>query len=112
MNTIFRLSTVASQFATLLLATNVFAAPNALLPRPQDVHYGQGELPVKGLAVCYAMSPNPEDEFTAEQLADGLSAGERSPVHIQRRKIFRSAIVLRRTGNGASLPGMNQHHRP
>ena len=47
-------------------------------------------------------------------MADGLRQrhGERSPVHIQRRKIFRSAIVLRRTGNGASLPGMNDTTGP
>lgn len=58
------------------------AAPNPLLPRPQQIHYGAGALPVNGLAVRFASTPSTEDRFTAEQLATRLSNIGRTQIAI------------------------------
>src|SRR5579862_294257 len=88
------------------------AAPNALLPRPQEAHYGEGEFAVKGLTIGYAMKPTAEDKFAAEQLAAGLSAKTGKPVKVRSGKGAGAGIVLDRTGTGASLPGMNDTTGP
>src|ERR1700721_1964547 len=70
-----------------------------LLPRPQQVAYAAGGFPLKnGLAVRFAMPPNPQDRFTARQLADRLAIIIESPVKVGEGKATGISIVLKRTG--------------
>src|ERR1700722_9918035 len=107
MTPFFRVRLVASCLAALGWLADIDASPNALLPRPQEVRYGEGSLAVKGLVIRFAKQPGVEDRFVAEQLADGLSAKEQTPAGIPKMKSNGQAIVLNRTGDGAALPGAN-----
>ena len=86
--------------------------PNPLLPRPQEVHYGNGELAVHGLSIRFASLPSSEDRFAAEQLASGLSTKSQSKVDVQKTKSSGRVILLHRTGDGTELPGANESAEP
>lgn len=76
-----------------------------LLPRPQQIAYGDGELPLKkGLSVRFAVAPNPQDTFAAHLLANELAKISETPVTVGKGKTAGGEIVLNRTGNGAELP--------
>jgi N-acetyl-beta-hexosaminidase len=111
MISVFRLRFVGCCLVAALVA-NVHAAPNALLPRPQEVRYGEGSLPVNGLAIRFTVTPNAEDRFAAEQLAAGLL--EKAGVSVKIRGTGGSdrAIVLNRFGEGTTLPGTNDSTGP
>jgi hypothetical protein len=81
------------------------AAHRPLLPRPQQVQYGSGALPVRDLAIRFATPPTAEDRFAAEQLAARLSAIGQTQVPIRKAKASGPAILLDRAGRGAALPG-------
>ncbi len=83
-----------------------------LLPRPQEVTYGSGVLPVNGLAIRMAMTPDAPDRFAAEQLAAGLSSFEHIPVSVQKGRAAKGAVVLNRAGFGADVPGDNEKAGP
>jgi hypothetical protein len=85
------------------LAT-ALADHNALLPRPQEVHYGTGSLAVQGLSIRFASSPSAEDQFAAEELATQLSALSQTKVEIKKGQAARGAILLNRTQAGGALP--------
>ena len=95
-------------FALLCRATD----HNALLPRPQEVRYTTGSLPVNGLSIRFAANPSPEDRFAAEQLASRLSAAGQTLVSIQDAGTSGRAIVLRRTGEVAALPAADERPGP
>jgi hexosaminidase len=89
----------------LLSATWAMAAQYpALLPQPQQVHYGTGNLAIQGLSICLASAPASEDRFTAAELARGLA--EKTGAHLPVRDGAGCAagIVLDRTGPVDSLP--------
>lgn len=86
--------------------------PNALLPRPQQIQYGAGHLPIIGLAIRFANPPNAADQFTAEQLAAGLSERRQSPLSQVETNGAGPAIVLDRTGEGPDVPVNNDHAGP
>lgn len=48
-------------------------AHRLLLPEPQEVHYGDGTLPLARLEIRLTSKPDPEDQFAAQLLADQLS---------------------------------------
>src|SRR5437588_4152972 len=99
--------------ALLPVATpNVFGEHNALLPRPQQVQYGSGTLPLRGLSILFTSPPSTEDLFAAEQLASLLSAIGQTKVEIKKRKSSGKAIVLNRTGEGGALPADNESTGP
>jgi hexosaminidase len=81
---------------------------NALLPRPQQVQYGNGALKLRGLSVRFASPPSAEDRFAAEQLASRLSAISQATVEIKRGKTSAGSILLNRTGEGGALPADNE----
>ena len=89
---------------TLISAATAMADHNALLPRPQQVQYGNGMLPVKGLSIRFASAPGTEDRFAAEQLASRLSAISHSKVEIKKGKSSAGSILLTRTGEAGALP--------
>src|SRR4051794_32768111 len=80
-----------------LVSMTAAAAPNPLLPRPQEVQYGNGELPVHGLSIRFSAPPNSEDRFAAEQLASALSAKSGTKVEIRKSKFSGHVILLHRT---------------
>jgi hypothetical protein len=82
----------------LLLAFPALGGQRPLLPQPQQIEYGPGNLSLKGLAIRYARPANAQDRFTASLLAtnSGLTIGS--------GKSRRHAILLNRTGDGADTP--------
>src|SRR5580698_9709330 len=86
----------------VLASLTAWADHRPLLPRPQQAAYGSGSLPLKGLAIRFAMKPNTQDRFTASKLADGL--GEILGGSVSVRERGGRGIILNRTGNGAEVP--------
>jgi len=84
------------------------AEHRALLPRVQQVAYAEGNLPLKGLGIRFAMKPNAQDQFAAEQLANGLSAVLRENVSVQHGK----GLTLERTSEGPDVPVDNESAGP
>ena len=92
--------------------TAASAAHSPLLPRPQQVQYESGTLPVQGLSIRFAMPPTAEDRFAAEQLAARLSAVGQTQISIRKTKASSHAILLSRTGTGGALPGDTENTGP
>ncbi len=80
------------------------AAHNPILPHPQSVRYTVGSLAVNGLSICFGSNPSPEDRFTAQQLASGLSAIGQTLVPIREITASGPAILLTRTGDVSAMP--------
>jgi hexosaminidase len=96
---------------TLLFAFSLFplpadAAHKPLLPRPREVRYGSGNLPLRGLSVRIASAAGEEERFTASELAAFLSATAGTPVRVAAAAAG-PGITLRRTGSAdpLALPG-------
>ena len=98
--------------AATLLANSTFAEHNALLPRPQQLRYAEGALPLSGLSIRFAAQPSAEDRFAAEQLAARLSAVSQTRIALGNKKLSGRAIVLNRTGEAGTLPGANESPGP
>ena len=88
------------------------SAHSPLLPRPQQVQYESGTLPLRGLSIRFAAPPTAEDRFAAEQLAARLSAISQTQIPIRKGKASGATILLSRTGAGAALPGDNESTGP
>src|ERR1035437_3529658 len=88
------------------------AAHSPLLPKPQEVQYESGTLPVQGLSIRFAAPPTAEDTFAAEQLATRLSSIGQTQIPIRKTKASSHAILLNRTGTGAALPGDKESTGP
>ena len=56
------------------------AGHNPLLPRPREVDYRTGALPLRGLSIRFGATPAPEDLFAARQLSLRLSEVSGVPV--------------------------------
>lgn len=92
---------------------STFAQRPALLPRPQQVEYEGGSIPISGLTIVYASPPSREDRFAGEELARGLK--ERTGLTIAILDSSPGAarhIVLTRTGAPDPLPGANEKAGP
>ena len=85
-----------------LVSITALAEHNAILPRPQEVRYGTGSLPVRGLH--FKSAPSTEDRFAAAQLANRLSEIAQTRVG----KASGRAIVLKRTGETDAMPRDNE----
>ena len=81
---------------------------NPLLPRPQQIQYGTGRLPIAGLEIGFASSPTAPDRFAADELAAGLVSHAKVAVRVSEEKAPQRMIVLRRTGTGGDLPQPNE----
>ena len=51
-----------------LLCSASYAEHSPLLPRPQQVHYGSGEISLRGMAIEFASPPDAADRFAAREL--------------------------------------------
>ena len=85
---------------------------NPLLPRPQEVRYGNGSLRLRGLSIRVASEANAEDRFAAEQLAAALKSYSGTSISITEKSTPGRAIVLTRTGSGAALPQPDEQAGP
>jgi hypothetical protein len=92
-------------FLCLLLAGLLYAGHNPLLPRPQEVRYGSGELPLKNIAISFRSTPAAEDRFAADELASVLSS--QSTMTGASGRAGTPSIVLYRTGSVDALPGQD-----
>ena len=92
-------------FALIAIPPGYCAAdPNPLLPRPQEIHYGTGELALRGLNICFASSPSLEDRFAASALASVLSERAESSIAVLEGDRCEHGILLERTGGIDALP--------
>jgi len=80
------------------------AAPQRLLPAPQEIRFGRGNLPVRGLAISIQSTSSPEDRFAAEELPAWLSEASGRAVEIVAEALRTGAILFRRTGAVDPLP--------
>jgi hypothetical protein len=94
-------------FIYLTLVMTACAAHRPLLPQPQQIAYGDGNLSLTNLSVRAEGTPDSADRFAASQLTAGLSA-----ITHQAAATTGPAIILRRTGNGADLPGDDEKVGP
>ena len=92
--------------------TSACAEHTPLLPRPQQVHYSEGNLPLSGLSICFASKPSAEDQFAAEQLSMRLSALAGKSIPIGKGRARGRTIRLERTGEVDALPAVNETPGP
>ncbi|MGH9432068.1 MAG: glycoside hydrolase family 20 zincin-like fold domain-containing protein [Terriglobia bacterium] len=106
-------SLAAYLICTFLLPAWGAAQHNTLLPRPQQIRYGAGQVGVPGLSVQLSShDAAPEDAFTAKVLAACLSRRTSEPVPISHGEPTGRTIILKRTGPVAALPAPGEHTGP
>src|SRR5260370_39139781 len=89
----------------LLCWTSMAAAHSPLLPKPQQIQYGPGRLPLRGLHIGLAGNVADEDRFAASELASILSALSTTLIRIAESPDGpEPSILLKRTGPAAMLP--------
>ena len=99
------------------LVRPLLAAHKPILPRPQQIEYGSGRLPLRGASVGLGSTAGPEDRFAANELSSALSlvAGTTIPVvagPVPAGHSPASTITLVRTGPVDALPGLDDHAGP
>lgn len=100
-------------FWLLLVSFNAFAVEHSpLLPHPQEVRYGSGQLPVRGLAIIFGSPPSSEDRFAAEQLSSTLADKAQATVPVIAGQGAPHVITLYRTGSAAELPQPGEQPGP
>jgi len=104
---------------TLITLAAVFVTPgftaaqhHPLLPRPQEVHYGTGQLALQGLAICFASAPVPEDLFAGSELSNQLAERGEGSIPIREGNSCPHGIFLQRTGSIDPLPVPGEHTGP
>src|SRR3981081_1568523 len=87
----------------LPLALPVAAEHSALLPSPQEVSYGTGQLSLTGLSIQLPPDAASEDRFAARQLSACLSSRAGFQVPVATSAVTGRTILLSRTGPVAAL---------
>jgi hexosaminidase len=91
-------------FCLLLVSLPAFAERhNPLLPRPQELRYGSGRLPVRGLVITFSASPTAEDRFAARELSSALSEKTHTSVPVVTGRRASANIELNRTGSAPDV---------
>jgi hypothetical protein len=84
--------------------SGAFAAHSPLLPNPREIHYGSGQLPLRGLSIRLVEDAVEEDRFAANELAAILSARSSTPVTLaDHAGAVTKSIALKRIGPVAAL---------
>ena len=96
----------------LFPAVGARAQHNPLLPRPQQIRYGSGQLAVRGLTIRLTAEAGAEDRFAAQTLSNFLSQRASEAIPIAQGEVSRPAIVLTRTGSVDALPLPGEHPGP
>jgi hexosaminidase len=95
------------------LSLHAFANEHGpLLPRPQEVRYGTGQLQLRGLAITFRPPAASEDRVIAEELSSALSASTRISIPVLAEHPAAHAIELYRTGHAAALPQPGEQAGP
>lgn len=102
---------------TFLLLFAAGAAPAAgehrqLLPRPREIAYRAGRLPLSGLTISLPPDAGAEDRFAAADLAGALAAASSVPIPVREGAPVRRAIAFKRTGPVAPLPAKDETPGP
>src|ERR1039457_1526244 len=84
--------------AVLFQGAFLAAAHNPLLPKPQEIQYGTGQLQVKDLSIRMPGLVTPEDRFAFQTLAGCLAERTGTSIPIAESGGQTPAIVLSRTG--------------
>ncbi len=98
-----------------MLTVSLFAKAkdhNPLLPQPQKVTYGNGQLQVKGLTIAFASKPSTEDRFAAQELAGILSRVSSGKIVVKESISTGTSIILKRTGSIDPLPVVGEKPGP
>src|SRR5689334_15645941 len=103
---------LTSVFLASLVSVSGFASHNPLLPRPQQLQYGTGALPLRGLSIRFASPPSAEDRVTANQLAARPSEIPGTKPDIKSGKSSPGSILLNRTAKAGALPLDNETTGP
>lgn len=103
-------------FTCLLLLTFTFFATakdhNPLLPQPQKVTYGNGQLLIKNLTITFASKPGTEDRFAAQELAGILSKVSSGKIAVKESVATGPSIIFKRTGSVDPLPVVGEKPGP
>jgi hypothetical protein len=99
----FRKAIMCMMFLVLPSLPLLSADHSVLLPRPQQVEYGAGNLRLQGLGIRVAQSSQ-EDLFAAQELAAGLSVRAGHVVEVREGRFAGPSILLKRTGAVDALP--------
>ncbi len=75
---------------------------NPILPQPQKLTYGNGQLTLRGIGIALPSTAVEEDRFAARELASFLR--EKTGLAIPVKNTTGIAIKLQRTGNVGALP--------
>lgn len=59
-----------SMLCIFLVPEFVWGVHSPLLPRPQQIHYGQGAVPLQGLKLVFSFTPGEEDKFAAQNFSE------------------------------------------
>ena len=89
------------------LTSLVFGQHNTLIPAPQSIQYGKGQLRMKGLGIVFGSKASAEDRFAATELTRILRQATGQEVPVWESATGHAAIVLTRTGNvdALAMPG-------
>jgi hexosaminidase len=91
-----------------LVAAPVHAEHRPLLPRPQQVKYASGSVPLADLAIGFDGAPDEQDVFAIQQLVAGLSSVAHLKVLIPAGSPSSAGLILHRTSHGPDLPTDNE----
>jgi hexosaminidase len=94
----------AFPFSSTAEGAEPLSAHNRLLPVPQEIHYGTGNLPLRGVTISIQGASSPEDRFAADELAAWLSEASGRAVGAAAGDPLTGAILFRRTGAVDPLP--------
>lgn len=102
---------VTALLLCVLIGPVAYANHSPLLPRPQQIQYGSGNVVVHGMRIIFSSPPNEEDRFAAEELRSWMR--ERTGLEVAIESYGNSdsgalAIVLDREGakdEPLALPG-------
>lgn len=90
-------------FLILTLSANA-REHNSILPQPQKIIYGKGQLTLKDITIGFESNPNMEDKFAAQELAVILSKITSTEIQVRESKITGPSIIFQRTGDSNPLP--------
>jgi hexosaminidase len=89
----------------VILALSASAADhNPILPQPQKIVYGKGQVTLKGLTIGFASIPVTEDKFAARTLAGIISKVTFLNTLVKETPGAGASIILERTGSIDPLP--------
>ena len=97
-------------YCLLLIFLSLFGMANdhnPILPQPQKVIYGKGQLLLAGIKIGFANKPSAEDRFAAKELSGILSKITATPVSVKETIVTGPSVIFERTGdiNPLPLPG-------